>query len=137
MTNFVIKIAIAGIAGLVMFETGCSRAPALSPAAAAQLAATLANEQCDRLYQQQPFSSSQHQAHLQKGTYEWGGFDPAGPEGYSALVSFRADGRAPHVEIYFSCDPQFPLTRPPSPQLPLSFVPHKEIEGTIEKTSAR
>jgi len=125
MTNFVTKTVIAAITGMVILESGCSHAPALSPDAAAQLAAKLANEQCDRLYQQRPFSASQHSAVLRNGIYKWGGFDPTGPGGFSALVSFRADGSAPHVEVFFSCDPPWPWTRPHllSPPRGIPFYP--------------
>jgi hypothetical protein len=109
MTNCVAKTVIAVLSCLVMLEAGCSRSTALSPHAAAQLAAKLANEQCDYLYKRRPFGASQHLAVLQNGTYNWGGFDAAGPGGFSALVSFRADGSEPHVDVYFSCDPPWPL----------------------------
>ncbi len=116
MTSLVAKTVTAAVIGLVMLEAGCSRAPALSPRAAAQLAAAMANQVCDSLYQERPFNASQHLAILRKGRYEWGRFDPAGPGGFSALVQFRADGSSPHIEIYFSCDPP---RAPLRPRLPL------------------
>ncbi len=112
---------IAVLSSLIM--PACSRSPAISPQTAAQLAAELANEQCDRMYQERPFSASQHSAVLQDGVYQWGGFDPVGPGGYSALVSFPARGGAPHVEIYFSCDPLAGLDRPDLSQLPGGLSP--------------
>ncbi|HEV2330450.1 MAG TPA: hypothetical protein VGY56_16835 [Verrucomicrobiae bacterium] len=106
MTSFVTKAVIVAGAGLPII--GCSRGPALSPDAAAQLAAKLVNEQCGHLYQQQPFNAAQHSIVLRSGKYEWGtGFDPVGPGGFSTLVNFRTDGSAPYVEVYFSCDPPF------------------------------
>jgi len=118
MTRFLARTVAAALSGLVILCAGCSRGPGLSPQAAAQLAATLANEQCDRLYQELPFRASQHPAILRNGTYEWGGFDPTGPKGLSALVSFRTDGSAPQVEVYFSCDPLSPVTPPKLPLHP-------------------
>jgi hypothetical protein len=129
------KVLAALIAGLVIADVGCSRSPThgagQSPAAtarrvlsaneAAQLAAKLANDQCDRQYRKRPFSAAQHSAALQNGMYQWGGLDVAGPEGFSALVTFRPDGSEPHVEVYFSTDvlrPQKPATDLPPGMTP-------------------
>ncbi len=80
------------------------RAHALSASQAAQLAARLANEKCERLFHQHPFQADQHSAILQDGQYRWGGLDVGGPKGFSALVRFRQDGSEPSVEVYFSSD---------------------------------
>ena len=118
MTATASKILAAVIASLVISDVGCSRSPThgagqspettawrvLSADEAAQLAAKLANDQCDRLYQKCPFSAAQHSAVRQKGMYQWGGLDVGGPGGFSALVTFRPDGSQPHVEVYFSTD---------------------------------
>jgi hypothetical protein len=106
------------IAGWVIFQLGCTRAPspsgnhsstdithkALSGDEAAKLAARLANDQCEARYHKRPFSAEQHPAVLQEVSYRWGGLDVAGPGGFSALVTFRQDGSDPHVEVYFSSD---------------------------------
>jgi hypothetical protein len=93
----------------------------LSADEAAQLAAKLANDQCDRQYRERPFSAAQHFAVLQNGMYQWGGLDVGGLGGFSALVTFRADGSEPRVEVYFSTD----ILRPwrPSPDLPPGVSP--------------
>ena len=118
MTTTVSKALTAVIAGLVITKLGCARSPThgvgqspvatarriLSADEAAQLAAKLANDQCDRQYRKRPFSAAQHSAVLQKGMYRWGGLDVGGPGGFSALVTFRPDGSEPHVEVYFSTD---------------------------------
>jgi len=76
----------------------------LSAEEAAQLAAKLANDQCEQQYRKRPFSAEQHSAVLQEGVYRWGGLDVGGPGGFSALVTFLKDGTEPHVEVYFSSD---------------------------------
>ena len=76
----------------------------ISSQAAAQLAAKLANDACDAKYHKRPFTSGQHQATFEAGKYSWGGLDVGGPDGFSALVTFREDGSEPHAEIYFSSD---------------------------------
>ena len=109
MTNSAANIVAAAIVCLVL--TGCSRAPGLSTHVAAQLAAELANNECDRLYQQRPFSAAQHLAVLRNGFYTWGRMDVAARGGLSALVTFRSDGSNPQVEIFFSHDPCLPPWR--------------------------
>jgi hypothetical protein len=111
-----ILAAAAGccLLSLAVFDTSCSRASVagrtqsgvrvLSPAAAAQLAAKLANDECERLYKRRPFAASQHPAVLREGEYQWGGLDEGAPGGYSALVTFGPDGSHPWVKVYFSTD---------------------------------
>jgi len=95
---------------------GCSRsttagiamtrqtAPTLSPVRAAQLAAKLANDKCERLHQRRPFAPEQHPAVRVGDRYRWGGLDEGGVAGLSALVTFASDGSNPNVEVYFSTD---------------------------------
>jgi hypothetical protein len=76
----------------------------LLPQDAAELAARLANEQCERQFRRRPFSPGQHSAMLQDGVYHWGNLDVGGVGGFSAVVTFRQDGSEPYVEVYFSSD---------------------------------
>ena len=109
------------LGALVLVQAGCSTrtlpangAPsqpvrqALSPTEAAQLAAKLANEECEHLYRRRPFAADQHPAVLQDGQYRWGGLNVGGRGGYSALVVLGADGSHPKVEVYYSMDVWFP-----------------------------
>jgi len=107
------------IVALAICQAGCSMpskqdrssatqhvARALSPSAAAELAAKLANDECERLHQKRPFTPQQHTAVLKGDMYRWGRLDPGGPSGLSAVVTFRADGSEPDVQVYFSSDLQ-------------------------------
>ena len=103
---------------LPVLVPGCSRptmdtgqpAPArLSPTDAAQLAAKLANDECERLYKRRPFEAGQYPAILRGGEYHWGVMDPGARGGYSAEVSFRQDGSRPSVQVYFSTDKLSPV----------------------------
>jgi hypothetical protein len=99
-------------------QAGCSRtstkqanrsathqvAQILSPSVAAELAARLANDECERRYNKRPFTAEQHAAVLERDMYHWGQLDPGGPAGLSAVVTFRADGSLPEVQVYFSTD---------------------------------
>lgn len=80
------------------------RTTRLSVDTAAELAAQLANDECDRRYHKRPFRPDQHAAVLDKGQYRWGGLDVGGRGGFSALVTFGPDGAHPKVEVYFSSD---------------------------------
>jgi hypothetical protein len=99
-------------------QAGCSRASTkqanssatqqvarvLSPSVAAELAAKLANDECERRYRKRPFTAEQHAAVLEGDVYRWGRLDPGGPAGLSAVVTFRADGSQPDLQVYFSTD---------------------------------
>ena len=76
----------------------------LSASEAAQFAARLANEECERRFHRHPFQADPQSAILQDGEYRWGGLDVGAPKGFSALVRFREDGSKPSVEVYFSSD---------------------------------
>lgn len=111
------KIVVAWIAALAILQADCSQRRALSLSApeAAKMAATLANQECARLYQERPFRAAQHPAVLKNGTYQWGGLDITASNGFSALVTFRADGGKTHVEIFFVHDP--PPQMQPGPDI--------------------
>jgi hypothetical protein len=127
-TMRVLSALAAGLLALVGFETSCSRSSAsgrtqsvlrvLPPTEAAQLAAKLANDECERLYKRRPFAASQHPAVLRDGEYSWGGLDEGAPGGFSALATFGTDGSHPKVKVYFSTDVLFFPARPPDPPPP-------------------
>ena len=94
----------------------------LSASQAAQLAARLANEECQRLHQRRPFSADLYPAVLEGNDYRWGGLNVGGPFGFSALVTFAADGSNPKVEVYFSTDLWIPKLLP-EPVAPKSNRP--------------
>ena len=131
----VIRILLAGrrlrflpgccLAAFVSLQVGCSSSVApvssvhpqtgrhvLSPGEAAQRAATLANDECDRLYRRRPFSAEQHHAVRVGDQYRWGGLDEGGKGGFSALVVLGTDGRPRTVEVYFSTDALMPTGIP-------------------------
>ena len=118
MTTKACRLLLAVIAGWLISPLGCARSPSpsdkqpppvatarvLSAQQASELAARLANEQCERQYRKRPFRADQHLAVLKDGLYRWGGLDVGGVGGFSALVSFRQDGSGSHVEVYYSDD---------------------------------
>ena len=74
----------------------------LSVDQAAQLAAQLANDECERRFHSRPFQAGQHVPVVQDNKYCWGGLDVGAPKGLSASVTFGLDGSHPSVEVYFS-----------------------------------
>jgi len=53
------------------------------------------------LLQKATIHSRQHAAVLEGDVYRWGRLDPGGKAGLSALVTFRADGSQPDVQVLF------------------------------------
>ena len=76
----------------------------LSADQASILAATLANDECERLYKKLPFRPEQYKAKMVDGLYHWGQLDVGAPAGLSAEVSFKPDGSDPKVKVWFSSD---------------------------------
>jgi hypothetical protein len=89
-----------GTGGLATGTAAMSQA--LSESDAAQLAAKLANEECEHRFKRRPFRADQYVAVLKDGEYRWGRLDVGAPAGYSAVVTFKADGSKPSVEVYLS-----------------------------------
>jgi len=71
---------------------------------AAELAAHLANDECDRLYGERPFDSDSYPVLFTMDRYEWGRLDPRGINGFSSTVSFTPQGSDPNVRVYWSSD---------------------------------
>lgn len=83
----------------------------ISPEEATEIAARLANDECEKHYKRRPFSPENYKAVFRDNRWHWGKFDPAGVHGYSAEVAFKKDGSDPKVEVFFSSDslaPTFP-----------------------------
>ena len=123
-TKILSALAVSGcLLTLAVWGISCSRpvgagraqtvVRVLSSNDAAQLAAKLANDECERLYKRQPFAAGQYPAALRDGEYHWGGVDPGGPGGYSAQVTFGRDGSKPKVEVFFSTDRLDPVRKLP------------------------
>jgi hypothetical protein len=75
---------------------------------AADLAAKLANDECERRYERRPFSPSDYPVEFVGDRFTWGRLDPAGEGGFSAEVSFGPSGGDGEVKCYFSSDKDLP-----------------------------
>lgn len=78
--------------------------PVQNPRDAATFAATAANKECLRIWRRAPFASRMYPATMLNGRWHWGRYDPFGPDGFSAEVSFGEDASALKVQINFSTD---------------------------------
>jgi hypothetical protein len=77
---------------------------ALGEQEALALAVSLANDACQTRYHRAPFEAGTYSIDFADGRWRWGRLDPAGPRGYSATVSFDAQGGDRQVEVYLSTD---------------------------------
>jgi len=81
-----------------------TRRAGLTTAEAAFLAASLANDECSRLFDRRPFEPDSYPVRRSSARFVWGHHDPAGIDGYSAKVSFSLDGADPEVKVYVTSD---------------------------------
>jgi len=96
-------VAASAALSLAILSVGCAAAIP-DAAAAAALASRLANDKCKEIYKREPFDPELYRARFLEGRWNWGEYDPAGPEGFSAEVSFARDGSDAQVQIHFSTD---------------------------------
>lgn len=94
-----------------------------SPKEAAEFGASLANQECQRIWRHTPFEPNMYPANMENGQWLWGGYDPFGPEGFSAEVSFGQDGSGAKVQINFTTDAEIDWSggegnRENSPEVP-------------------
>jgi len=95
--------ADSGSARPQLEEVNATRMPGhtLSVSEAAQLAARLANDACEKSHQVRPFLAEQHAAVVEKGRFQWGGDDRDALSGLFALVIFDLDGGHAEVKVYY------------------------------------
>jgi hypothetical protein len=118
------KGPVIAIACAVLAWAGCSSSHHLTnPRQAEQHALALANAKAKEVYGKEPFAPGQFPIILSQERWQWGRFDPAGVDGYSAQVSFRKDKTDPKVEVYFSTDKSDLIRRPSDAQPPAPTVP--------------
>lgn len=94
--------AAAYLASAVMITavvpTACASAR-LTPYSAGELAARLANEECQARYGARPFAGEDFEAVLTGGRWVWSSEERSGVDGYSVTVSFDQDGGRKNVAV--------------------------------------
>jgi hypothetical protein len=101
-----ISASLAFVA-LVTSPLACRPSAHLSSDEAADLAAKLANDECERRYERRPFAPSEYPIAFVGDQFRWGRLDPGGEGGFSAEVSFGPTGRDHEVKCYWSTDQGF------------------------------
>jgi hypothetical protein len=91
---------LAGCADLAMDHPQLTHLT-ISADEAAQRAAQLANDECERQYHERPFLPEQHTAVVDHGRYRWGGDETNALSGLFALVTLDLDGLCAEVTIYY------------------------------------
>jgi hypothetical protein len=95
-----VLLFLVGCADLPMEHSQLSRVT-ISTSEAAHQAAQMANDACERQYQERPFQPEQYRVGVERGRYQWGGDDTNALSGLFALVTFELDGSYPEVTIYY------------------------------------
>jgi hypothetical protein len=90
----------AFLAGAVLFLSGgCASNRPLSPVSAGTLAASLANERCQKTYGARPFHPEDFEAVMDNGRWRWGTPDGGKVDGYEVEISFDRTGRSKNVMV--------------------------------------
>ncbi len=101
--------ALALFSVVILGGSGCSELPmdhpqltrlTISTSEAAQRAAKLANNECEREYHERPFLPEQYSVEIEHDRYRWGGDDTNALSGTFPLVTLDLDGGNPHVTLY-------------------------------------
>jgi hypothetical protein len=109
-----IGLLAAGLGVLSACSGG--RAPN-SPAGAEKRAVALANDRCEREFGKRPFKTGRFPATRSGERWLWGWLDAAGGQGFTAQVSFLADGSEPEARIYSIAAEDFDMESPDAPRL--------------------
>lgn len=88
-----------------------------STAEAEAKAVALANEKCMREFGREPFRTGYFPPSREGNRWLWGWLDPAGGQGYTAQVSFQADGSKPEVALSFGEPYHVDMEEPGAPSL--------------------
>lgn len=78
----------------------CAAPRPLTPWAASERAAALANEKCQERYGARPFSAEDYEAVMEGGRWTWGGEGDHAVDGFTVEVTFAPDGRQPEVNVH-------------------------------------
>ena len=104
-------------AGLGAFSACSGGRASNSPAAAEKRAVAMANDRCEQEFGKRPFKTGRFPATRSGERWLWGWLDAAGGQGYTAQVSFRADGSEPEARIYSIATEEFDMESPDAPRL--------------------
>jgi hypothetical protein len=106
MTILVVSISISGTfnATVLQADNSENKYEIITQEQAAEHAAKLANEKCQKEFGQSPFTPGSYEAESIDSKWHWGKIEPKGINGYSAQVEFNKDGSDENVKVAFSTD---------------------------------
>ena len=111
-----LDFGLLAMALLALSACSGGRAP-VSPEAAEKRAVALANDRCEQEFGKRPFKTGRFPATRSGERWLWGWLDAAGGQGYTAQVSFRADGSEAEARIYSIASEEFDMESPNAPRL--------------------
>jgi hypothetical protein len=92
-------LTFLGLTVLSAILAACAPHRPLSPVSAGTLAASLANDRCQKSFGSRPFAATDFEALLDDGRWHWGTRDGGKIDGYEVDVSFDRTGGAPDVVV--------------------------------------
>ena len=106
MIIFIVAIIICGAfnAAVLQANNSKNKRQIITQEQAAEHAAKLANEKCQKEFGESPFTFESYEAELVDSRWHWGRIDPKGINGYSAKVEFNKDGTDINVKVAFHTD---------------------------------
>ena len=90
----------AALAAATLLPVACASPKPLTPWAASERAAALANEKCQERYGTRPFTAEDFEAIMEGGRWTWGAAGERPIDGFAVEVSFEPDGRRPAVQVH-------------------------------------
>lgn len=106
------------LAAASLWAFGCAGTHSIESTAEAEAkAVALANEKCMRQFGREPFRSGYFPPSREGSRWLWGWLDPAGGQGYTAQVSFQADGTKAEVALSFGEPYHVDMEEPGAPRL--------------------
>ncbi|MFX0199893.1 MAG: hypothetical protein ACFFCW_27535 [Candidatus Hodarchaeota archaeon] len=106
MILFIVAISLSGVFTATVLQANNSenKKQIITQEQAAEFAAKLANEKCQKDFGKSPFTPELYKAELVDSRWHWGKIDPKGINGFSAKVEFNKDGSDENVRVAFSTD---------------------------------
>ena len=102
----IVAIILSGVlnASVLQADNSEHKENIITQEQASEHAAKLANEKCQKVFGESPFTPGSYEAELIDSKWHWGKIDPKGINGYSAKVEFGKDGSDENVKVAFSTD---------------------------------
>ena len=114
---FIVAISISGLCNTAALQANDSenKKQIITQEQAAEHAAKLANEKCQKEFGKSPFTPESYEAEFVDSRWHWGKIEPKGINGYSAKVEFNKDASNEDVKVALSSDTNLNQMREKTP----------------------